>query len=61
MYKGLNCDRKSQLSGILTEPSNPRGLAHFLLTRRNGDIMEVKNFWIQKNDVTFHICSRLRD
>ena len=56
MYKGLNCDRKSQLSGILTEPSNPRGL-----TRRNGDIMEVKNFWIQKNDVTFHICSGLRD
>jgi len=24
MYKGLNCDRKSQLSEILTEPSNPR-------------------------------------
>jgi len=26
MYKGSNCDRKSQLSGILTEPLNPRGL-----------------------------------
>ena len=25
MYKGLNCDRKSQLSEILTEPLNPRG------------------------------------
>ena len=24
MYKGLNCDRKSQLSEILTEPLNPR-------------------------------------
>ena len=23
---GSNCDRKSQLSGILTEPLNPRGL-----------------------------------
>ena len=25
MYKGLNCDRKSQLSEILTIPLNPRG------------------------------------
>ena len=24
MYNGSNCDRKSQLSGILTEPLNPR-------------------------------------
>ena len=23
MYKGSNCDRKSQLSEILTEPLNP--------------------------------------
>ena len=26
MHKGSNCDRKSQLSEILTEPLNPRGL-----------------------------------
>ena len=26
MFNGTNCDRKSQLSGILTEPLNPRGL-----------------------------------
>jgi len=25
MYKGSNCDRKSQFSEILTEPLNPRG------------------------------------
>jgi len=24
MFNGPNCDRKSQLSGILTEPLNPR-------------------------------------
>ena len=24
MYNGLNCDRKSQISEILTEPLNPR-------------------------------------
>ena len=24
MYNGSNCDQKSQLSKILTEPSNPR-------------------------------------
>ena len=26
MFDGSNCDRKSQLSGILTEPLNPRVL-----------------------------------
>ena len=26
MYKGSNCDRMSHLSGILTEPLNPRRL-----------------------------------
>ena len=25
MFNGSNCDQKSQLSGILTEPLNPRG------------------------------------
>ena len=25
MFNGSHCDRKSQLSGILTEPLNPRG------------------------------------
>ena len=25
MFNGTNCDRKSQLSEILTEPLNPRG------------------------------------
>ena len=25
MFNGSNCDRKSQLSRILTEPLNPRG------------------------------------
>ena len=25
MFNGSNCDRKLQLSGILTEPLNPRG------------------------------------
>ena len=26
MYNGSNCDQKSQLSGILTEPLDPRVL-----------------------------------
>ena len=26
MFNGSNCDRKSQFSGILTEPLNPREL-----------------------------------
>ena len=31
MYRGLNCDRKLQLSEILTEPLNPRLPRHELL------------------------------
>ena len=27
MFNGSNCDRKSQLSGILTEPLNPREIS----------------------------------
>ena len=30
MFKRSNSDRKSQLSGILTEPSNPRVIAQDL-------------------------------
>ena len=30
MFNGSNCDRKSQLSGILTEPLNPRGLEQLI-------------------------------
>ena len=26
MFNGSNCDKKSQLSGILTEPLNPRAV-----------------------------------
>ena len=26
MFNGSNCDRKSKLSGLLTEPLNPRGM-----------------------------------
>ena len=28
MFNGSNCDRKSQLSGTLTEPLNPRVLKY---------------------------------
>ena len=28
MFNGSNCDRKSQLTEILTEPLNPCGLSH---------------------------------
>ena len=30
MYKGSNCDQKSQLSKILTEPLNPGDVVYFL-------------------------------
>ena len=30
MYKGLNCDQKSQLSNLLTEPLNPRDIHTFI-------------------------------
>ena len=36
MFNGSNCDRKSQLSGILTEPLNPRGGGHIFFTFPGG-------------------------
>jgi len=33
MYKGSNCDRKSQLSEILTEPLNPRAVCKTKLSK----------------------------
>jgi len=35
MFNGSNCDRKSQLSGILTEPLNPRVTTARLIFLRN--------------------------
>jgi len=29
MFNGSNCDRKSQLSGVLTEPLNPRVFIYY--------------------------------
>ena len=34
MFNGSNCDRKSRLSGILTEPLNPRERSNGHLMRR---------------------------
>ena len=44
MYKGSNCDRKSQLSEILTEPLNPRGGSTVFLSshlRQIGQVISV--------------------
>ena len=38
MCNGLKCDRKPQISGILTEPLNPRGLC-------NGSWTEYAVLW----------------
>ena len=46
MFNGTNCDRKSQLSGILTEPLNPRGLhisIIFVKQRFKGQHSECKS------------------
>ena len=35
MYEGSNCDRKSQLSGLLTELLNPRGYCIYVSIFKN--------------------------
>ena len=42
MFNGSNCDRKSQLSGILTEPLNPCAQSQWKLNR------VLKTFKMQK-------------
>ena len=39
MFNGSNCDRKSHLSGILTEPLNPRDV-------RDNDPLLVNFMWL---------------
>jgi len=36
-----NCDRKSQFSGILTEPLNPRAMARFVLPNSPFDALDL--------------------
>ena len=43
MFKGLNCDRKSQLSEILTEPLNPRVLVMYLCRNNALMLLEYEN------------------
>ena len=40
MFNGSNCDRKSQLSGVLAEPLNPRAQA--IHRSRNPSLYRVK-------------------
>ena len=42
MSNGSNCDRKPQLSGILTEPLNPRVLCRFILFLLDNDLTLTK-------------------
>ena len=37
MFKGSNCDRKLQLSKILTEPLNPRELGIHIIVFKSYD------------------------
>ena len=47
MFNGSNYDRKSRLSGILTEPLNPRGSNGHLWRRGSGTSLGPTPFgWI---------------
>ena len=43
MFDGSNCDRKSQLSGILTEPLNPRERLSCEAMRLNSFLFKIPN------------------
>ena len=43
MFNGSNCDRKSHLSGILTEPLNPREILHVKLNKIEIKVLNVFN------------------
>ena len=54
MFNGLKCDRKSQISGILTEPLNQRGAAVVHLNFRAGSTFLVPvctvspGYWVNR-------------
>ena len=43
MYKGSNCDQKSRLSEILTEPLNPRGGCYYFLVTFCATSLNIKD------------------
>ena len=59
MFDGSNCDRKSHLSGILTEPLNPRVLSVYLIINTNIQIstlnhsLEIRSLYIQVYNVRY--------
>ena len=60
MFNGSNCDRKSQFSGILTEPLNPRDFkdvptvpAYFMAIHLFLQKKETQKFSFKKN-ITFN-------
>ena len=58
MYKGSNCDRKSQLSEILTEPLNPRGCFHCIDIYDDGCRIKLTVFTFFKFSYTYlNTCS----
>ena len=60
MYNGSNCDRKPQLSDILTEPLNPPALSWETYVMRNlchGKPMSWETYVI--NNVTFKIKNKI--
>ena len=72
MYKGSNCDRKSQFSEILTEPLNPRVIEFFdqkgksietqILLRMVLCLKNIKNYvsWVIKfKDFEFFVWLNL--
>ena len=47
MFNGSNCDRKPQLSGILTEPLNPREACHCCAMLQVGFPTQAEIIWMQ--------------
>ena len=55
MFIGPNYDRKSQFSGILTEPLNPRGLR-----LRNSNFFFIKRIFLQDIFLKNHFFFKIR-
>ena len=50
MFNGSNCDRKSQLSGILTEPINPCA-SGIIFRKYNFEVSQLKHLTRKTNSL----------
>ncbi len=59
MFNGTNCDQKSQLSGILTEPLNPRDPVYNKMQKQKIPRYMINYKFLKRHYPKIQICKSI--